>query len=122
MVAVSNGMNIEVGKWDPYLMAKFAVDEAYRNLIAVRRRFRTVVGRRLAPTDVSVDEGSGTVVVDVGSIQVAANLGADPAQVALGRSALAGDVSVLLSNHDAVGVRGREVELPPLSVAVLGPG
>jgi len=34
-VAVSNGMNIELGKWDPYLMAKAAVDEAYRNLIAV---------------------------------------------------------------------------------------
>lgn len=34
-VAVSNGMNPEVGKWDPYLMAKMAVDEAYRNLIAV---------------------------------------------------------------------------------------
>lgn len=34
-VAVSNGLNPEVGKWDPYLMAKMAVDEAYRNLIAV---------------------------------------------------------------------------------------
>src|SRR5690349_22500726 len=33
-VAVSNGMAPEIGKWDPYLMAKIAVDEAYRNLIA----------------------------------------------------------------------------------------
>jgi phosphoribosylformylglycinamidine synthase len=34
-VAVSNGMNPEIGKWDPYLMAKYAVDEAVRNLVAV---------------------------------------------------------------------------------------
>ncbi|MBV9079893.1 MAG: phosphoribosylformylglycinamidine synthase subunit PurL, partial [Elusimicrobia bacterium] len=34
-VAVTNGLCPEMGKWDPYLMAKFAVDEAYRNLIAV---------------------------------------------------------------------------------------
>ncbi|MCG3206044.1 MAG: Phosphoribosylformylglycinamidine synthase subunit PurL [Elusimicrobia bacterium] len=34
-VVVSNGLNPEIGKWDPYLMAKMAVDEAYRNMIAV---------------------------------------------------------------------------------------
>jgi phosphoribosylformylglycinamidine synthase II len=34
-VGVSNGMNPEMGKFDPYLMALMAVDEAYRNLIAV---------------------------------------------------------------------------------------
>ncbi len=34
-VVVSNGMNPEMGKWDPYVMAKVAVDEAYRNMIAV---------------------------------------------------------------------------------------
>ncbi len=34
-VAVSNGLNPELGKFDPYIMAKLAVDEAYRNLIAV---------------------------------------------------------------------------------------
>lgn len=34
-VAISNGLNPEIGKWDPYLMAKFAVDEAVRNLVAV---------------------------------------------------------------------------------------
>ncbi len=34
-VAVSNGLNPEMGKWDPYVMAKVAVDEAYRNLVAV---------------------------------------------------------------------------------------
>lgn len=34
-VAVSNGLQPQIGKWDPYLSAKFAVDEAYRNMIAV---------------------------------------------------------------------------------------
>jgi phosphoribosylformylglycinamidine synthase len=34
-VAVSNGLNPEIGKWDPYLMALMAVDEAYRNLICI---------------------------------------------------------------------------------------
>lgn len=34
-VAVSNGLNPEIGKWDPYLMARYAVDEAFRNLISV---------------------------------------------------------------------------------------
>lgn len=34
-VGVSNGMNPEAGKKDPYVMAKMAVDEAYRNLISV---------------------------------------------------------------------------------------
>jgi len=34
-VAVSNGLNPQMGKWDPYLMAKYAVDEAYRNVLAV---------------------------------------------------------------------------------------
>ncbi|MFN0116744.1 MAG: AIR synthase-related protein, partial [Elusimicrobiota bacterium] len=34
-LVISNGMNPEVGKWDPYVMAKMSVDEAYRNLIAV---------------------------------------------------------------------------------------
>lgn len=34
-VVVSNGLNPEMGKWDPYLMAKMAVDEAYRNMVAV---------------------------------------------------------------------------------------
>ncbi len=40
-VAVSNGMTPELGKWDPYLMAKFSVDEAYRNLIAVGGGLKT---------------------------------------------------------------------------------
>jgi phosphoribosylformylglycinamidine synthase len=34
-VVLSNGMNPEIGKFDPYVMAKTAVDEAYRNMIAV---------------------------------------------------------------------------------------
>jgi phosphoribosylformylglycinamidine synthase len=34
-VAISNGMNPEIGKWDPYIMAKVAVDEAVRNIVAV---------------------------------------------------------------------------------------
>jgi phosphoribosylformylglycinamidine synthase len=34
-VVVSNGLAPEMGKWDPYLMAQIAVDEAYRNMIAV---------------------------------------------------------------------------------------
>jgi len=34
-VAISNGLNPQMGKWDPYLMAKYAVDEAVRNMIAV---------------------------------------------------------------------------------------
>lgn len=34
-VVVSNGLAPELGKWDPYLMAQVAVDEAYRNMIAV---------------------------------------------------------------------------------------
>jgi phosphoribosylformylglycinamidine synthase len=37
-VVVSNGMAPEMGKWDPYLMAQMAVDEAYRNMIAVGGR------------------------------------------------------------------------------------
>lgn len=34
-VAVSNGLNPEMGKFDPFVMAQMAVDEAYRNLITV---------------------------------------------------------------------------------------
>lgn len=34
-VALSNGMNPEIGKWDPYLMAKMAIDEAMRNIVVV---------------------------------------------------------------------------------------
>lgn len=37
-VVVANGMNPEMGKYDPYLMAQLAVDEAYRNLTAVGGR------------------------------------------------------------------------------------
>lgn len=41
-VGISNGLNPELGKIDPYLMAKVAVDEAYRNLISVGGGLSTV--------------------------------------------------------------------------------
>jgi phosphoribosylformylglycinamidine synthase len=34
-IAIGNGLNPELGKWDPYLMAKAAIDEAYRNLLCM---------------------------------------------------------------------------------------
>lgn len=94
----------------------------YRDLIALRRRFKTIVGRRLAGDDVVVDEAAGTIVVDVGSLQVAANVGSQAARVDLSESAVAGDLSVLLTNHDEVALNARRLVLPAGAVAVLGPG
>lgn len=94
----------------------------YRDLIALRRRFRTIVGRRLAADDVTVHDARRTVSLHLGSLEVHANLGDDLVDLARERPPLDVASTVLLSNHEAVVLDGRRLTLPPDSVAIIGPG
>jgi maltooligosyltrehalose trehalohydrolase len=85
----------------------------YRELIALRRRIPALTDPRLARIDTRCDE-EGLLVIERGPVTVACNLGSQDRTAEVERSS-----KLVAASAAIVGLRGRQVAMPPDTVAIL---
>jgi maltooligosyltrehalose trehalohydrolase len=104
---------------DPYL----GILAWYRELIALRRARPELTNPRLDRVSADFDEDKRWIMVRRGRLRIAANLGAEPAHLALGQPGS----GVLAASSPGVAIEQDTVVIPPTAFAVietrdLGPG
>ncbi|MGH2769584.1 MAG: malto-oligosyltrehalose trehalohydrolase, partial [Actinomycetota bacterium] len=86
----------------------------HRALIDLRRRVPDLSNGGLGGTRAGADEATRTLLVERGSVAVAANFSEEPRRVAV-----RGGRRLLLASSDRVAIQGQKVTLPPESVAIV---